>query len=75
MMPIINAKNLEKSFENIIAIKKIDFSIFSGKITGVVGPDGAGKTTVSRMLTGFLSPTAGELQILDYKMPNRSSDF
>ena len=42
MMPIINAKNLEKSFENIIAIKKIDFSIFSGKITGVVGPDGAG---------------------------------
>ena len=74
-MPIINAKNLEKSFENIIAIKKIDFSIFSGKITGVVGPDGAGKTTLIRMLTGLLSPTAGELQILDYKMPNRSSDF
>lgn len=75
-MQIISASNLEKTFtENTNAIKKINFSIFSGKITGIVGPDGAGKTTLIRMLTGLLAPTFGELKVLNYNMPNTSSDF
>ncbi|MFW2609763.1 ATP-binding cassette domain-containing protein [Aliarcobacter butzleri] len=75
-MQIINASNLEKTFtDNTNAIKKINFSIFSGKITGIVGPDGAGKTTLIRMLTGLLTPTFGELKVLNYNMPNTSSDF
>ncbi|MCG3695103.1 ATP-binding cassette domain-containing protein [Aliarcobacter butzleri] len=75
-MQIISASNLEKTFtDNTNAIKKINFSIFSGKITGIVGPDGAGKTTLIRMLTGLLSPTFGELKVLNYNMPNTSSDF
>ncbi|MCG3678422.1 ATP-binding cassette domain-containing protein [Aliarcobacter butzleri] len=75
-MQIINASNLEKTFsDNTNAIKKINFSIFSGKITGIVGPDGAGKTTLIRMLTGLLAPTFGELKVLNYNMPNTSSDF
>lgn len=54
-MQIISASNLEKTFtDNTNAIKKINFSIFSGKITGIVGPDGAGKTTLIRMLFGIL---------------------
>ncbi|RZV14544.1 ABC transporter ATP-binding protein [Aliarcobacter butzleri] len=75
-MQIISASNLEKTFtDNANAIKKINFSIFSGKITGIVGPDGAGKTTLIRMLTGLLAPTFGELKVLNYNMPNTSSDF
>ncbi|MDK2082856.1 ATP-binding cassette domain-containing protein [Aliarcobacter butzleri] len=75
-MQIISASNLEKTFtDNTNAIKKINFSIFSGKITGIVGPDGAGKTTLIRMLTGLLVPTFGELKVLNYNMPNTSSDF
>ena len=75
-MQIISASNLEKIFsDNTNAIKKINFSIFSGKITGIVGPDGAGKTTLIRMLTGLLAPTFGELKVLNYNMPNTSSDF
>ncbi|MDN5043647.1 ATP-binding cassette domain-containing protein [Aliarcobacter butzleri] len=75
-MQIISASNLEKTFsDNTNAIKKINFSIFSGKITGIVGPDGAGKTTLIRMLTGLLAPTFGELKVLSYNMPNTSSDF
>lgn len=75
-MQIISASNLEKTFtDNTNAIKKINFSIFSGKITGIVGPDGAGKTTLIRMLTGLLAPTFGELKVLNYNMPNTSSDF
>lgn len=75
-MKIIDANNLTKTFEDdTIAIKNISFSIYSGKITGVVGPDGAGKTTLIRTLTGLLAPSFGELQVLDKKMPNTSSDF
>ncbi|MFX4153960.1 ATP-binding cassette domain-containing protein [Aliarcobacter butzleri] len=75
-MQIISASNLEKTFtDNTNAIKKINFSILSGKITGIVGPDGAGKTTLIRMLTGLLAPTFGELKVLNYNMPNTSSDF
>ena len=75
-MQIISSLNLEKPFtDNTNAIKKIHFSIFSGKITGIVGPDGAGKTTLIRMLTGLLAPTFGELKVLNYNMPNTSSDF
>lgn len=75
-MQIISASNLEKTFtDNTNAIKKINFSIFSGKITGIVGPDGAGKTTLIRILTGLLAPTFGELKVLNYNMPNTSSDF
>lgn len=75
-MQIISASNLEKTFtDNTNAIKKINFSIFSGKITGIVGPDGAGKTTLIRMLTGLLAPTFGELKVLNYNMPNTFSDF
>ncbi|WP_157352681.1 ATP-binding cassette domain-containing protein [Aliarcobacter butzleri] len=75
-MQIISASNLEKTFsDNTNAIKKINFSIFSGRITGIVGPDGAGKTTLIRMLTGLLAPTFGELKVLNYNMPNTSSDF
>src|SRR5574344_2373657 len=75
-MPIISASNLEQTFsDNTNDIKQINFSIFSGKITGIVGPDGAGKTTLIRMLTGLLAPTFGELKVLNYNMPNTSSDF
>ncbi|MDY3200484.1 MAG: ABC transporter ATP-binding protein, partial [Arcobacter sp.] len=74
-MQVINAIDLEKNFENNKAIKKISFSISSGKITGLVGPDGAGKTTLIRMLTGLLTPSFGKLEVLEYQMPNTSSEF
>lgn len=74
-MQIIKALNLEKNFINNKAIKSIDFSISSGKITGLVGPDGAGKTTLIRMLTGLLKPSFGKLEVLGYQMPNTTSEF
>ncbi len=74
-MQIIKALKLEKNFINNKAIKSIDFSISSGKITGLVGPDGAGKTTLIRMLTGLLKPSFGKLEVLGYQMPNTTSEF
>lgn len=76
-MIAIRAKGLKKRFKNsdTDAIKKLDLSIKSGKVTGLIGPDGAGKTTLIRILTGLLSPTEGELEVLGYQMPQNSSDF
>ena len=68
-MPLISAKNLTKSFENIKAIDGIDLSVYAGKITGIVGPDGAGKTTLIRRMAGLFIQDSGELSVLDFHMP------
>jgi len=74
-MQIIKAQNLEKDFANNKAIKNISFCVSSGKITGIVGADGSGKTTLIRMLTGLLKPSSGSLEVLGYQMPNTTSEF
>lgn len=45
------------------ALDAIGFSIKSGQVTGVAGPDGAGKTTLMRLLAGLLVPTEGRLTV------------
>ncbi len=75
-MPIIEATGLTKRFEDgTKALKGISFSIVGGKITGLVGPDGAGKTTLIRILTGLLPYSDGSLYVLGQKMPCNKSDF
>lgn len=75
-MQVINANGLKKTFEDgTEAIKGLDLSIHSGKIIGLVGPDGAGKTTLIRILTGLLSPSEGNLTVLDQVMPYNGSEF
>ncbi|MFA6119184.1 MAG: ATP-binding cassette domain-containing protein [Parachlamydiales bacterium] len=63
--PLIEISNLSKSF-NIkqgLALEKINASILPGKIIGLVGPDGAGKTTLIRIMAGLLKPTEGTIKI------------
>ncbi|MDK1373825.1 MULTISPECIES: ATP-binding cassette domain-containing protein [unclassified Sinorhizobium] len=48
------------------ALDAIDGTIAGGRITGLVGPDGAGKTTLIRLMTGLMLPDAGTVQVLDY---------
>lgn len=64
-MSTIVAKNLTKEFKKVKALDNISFEIKSGKITGIVGPDGAGKTTLIRLITGLLSKSNGELLVFD----------
>jgi ABC-2 type transport system ATP-binding protein len=65
MNSIINIKNIHKSFGNVKAVNGISLSITSGEMFGLVGPDGAGKTTTIRMLCGLISPNEGEIFILE----------
>ena len=73
-MPLVTAKNLTKSFDDTKAVDGIDLKVFRGKITGLVGPDGAGKTTLIRLMTGLLIQDSGELNVLDFNMPKSSKE-
>lgn len=60
MGPIVRAVNLTRRFGTLTAVDRIDIEIPPGEIFGLVGPDGAGKTTTLRLLCGLLDPTEGE---------------
>jgi len=60
---IVLAKNLTKKFGDFTAVDKINFDIKQGEIYAFLGPNGCGKTTTMKMITGLLSPTHGEHKI------------
>lgn len=59
-MHTIKTVNLTRKFGGLTAVDNLNIEIQEGEIFGLVGPDGAGKTTTMRLLTGILEPTAGE---------------
>lgn len=61
--PVLSVRGLERSFGDIIAVAGVDFDVQRGEMFGIVGPDGAGKTTILRMLAGVLPPTSGDASI------------
>jgi ABC-2 type transport system ATP-binding protein len=61
---MITLNNISKTFGATQAVKDVSLKVNAGEIFGLVGPDGAGKTTVIRMLTGIISPSAGNLSVL-----------
>ena len=56
---MLEVKNLEKRFGDLVAVKGVSFSVKEGEVLGFLGPNGAGKSTTMRMITGFLPPTSG----------------
>lgn len=63
-MALVEMNNLRKSYGPVEALAGLTLSIAEGQIYGIVGPDGAGKTSLLRMLCGILLPTSGELRVL-----------
>ncbi len=63
MSVIIEVRKLSRSFKDIRAVDGISFSVDRGEIFGFLGANGAGKTTTVRMLTGFISPSRGEIMV------------
>lgn len=65
---VVRAQGLEKLFDDkqgrTLALNQVDFQAAAGKMTALIGPDGAGKTTTLRLLCGLLSPTGGKLEVL-----------
>ncbi|MCK5036581.1 MAG: ABC transporter ATP-binding protein [Candidatus Sabulitectum sp.] len=60
----VAVSNLTKSFKEVQAVKGVSFEVSRGEVFGLVGPDGAGKTTTMRILAAILAPDSGEAHIL-----------
>lgn len=64
MKRIIEASGISKNFGTVQALKNVSFSVNEGEVFGFIGPDGAGKTTLFRILTTLLIPDEGELMMM-----------
>lgn len=67
-MAAIKTQNLTKSFNDLIAVNALNLEIAEGEIFGLVGPDGAGKSTTMRLLTAILDPTSGEAWVAGHNI-------
>ena len=66
MNSIIECRHLTRRFGKVIAVDGLDLSISRGEIFGLIGPDGAGKTTAIRLLAAVMLPSEGEASVLGF---------
>ena len=69
----IEIKNLSKHYNNILAVKNINFKINKGSIVGLLGPNGCGKTTTIGMMLGLIKPTSGTVFINGQNIENEKN--
>jgi ABC-2 type transport system ATP-binding protein len=72
MPPIIEIHDLTRRFGDLTAVDHLNLTVERGEIFGLVGPDGAGKTTTLRMLCGLIEPTAGSAQVAGHDVARES---
>lgn len=67
---MISLTNVSKVYDKQVAVNNISFSVQKGEIVGFLGPNGAGKSTTMKMITTYLSPTSGKIEVcgLDTQM-------
>jgi ABC-2 type transport system ATP-binding protein len=65
--PILECRNLIKTYSNKEALKGIDLTINRGRIVGLLGPNGSGKSTLIKIANGLLTPSSGEILIAGNK--------
>jgi len=70
---VIRAANLTRRFGELTALDRLNLEVQRGEIVGLVGPDGAGKTTTLRLLCGLLDPTEGAAEVAGFDV-GRSPD-
>ena len=63
---MIVLSGLTKRFGPLTAVDGVSFSVDRGEVLGFLGPNGSGKTTTMRMITGYLSPSAGSVVVCGY---------
>ena len=71
---MIEINNLEKQFKNQLVLKNINMKFFKGKIYGIIGRNGSGKTVLLKCICGFLRPTSGHVSV-NHKIIGQDIDF
>ncbi len=71
---MIQVEEITRNYGDFVAIDKVSFEISRGEIVGFLGHNGAGKTTVMKMLTGFLEPTSGTIRVDGLDIEERRSE-
>jgi ABC-2 type transport system ATP-binding protein len=66
--PAIEARALTRRFDGFTAVDAVGFEVLAGEVFGFLGANGAGKTTVIRMLTGLLAPTSGTARVAGHEV-------
>ena len=65
--PVLYCRDLVKSYGPVSALGPVTISLYPGRIVGLLGPNGSGKTTFIKTVAGLLTPTYGEVEICGYK--------
>ncbi|VFM95404.1 MAG: ABC-2 type transport system ATP-binding protein [Candidatus Kentron sp. G] len=65
---MIEAQNLTRRYDDFTAVDNVSFHIDQGEVVGLLGHNGAGKTTIMKMMTGFLEPTSGTIGMGDLEI-------
>ena len=71
---MIKIEHLSKSFGHLVAVEDVSFSVKSGEVLGFLGPNGAGKSTTMKMITGFLTPTSGDITVCNHNVNEQPID-
>ncbi|MFN2243489.1 MAG: ABC transporter ATP-binding protein [Anaerolineae bacterium] len=72
---VIETKDLTRAFKTVTAVDGLTLSVHRGEILGLVGPDGAGKTTIIRMLCAIMDPTAGSARVAGFDTVSESEQI
>ena len=62
--PILEVKEVTKTFGGILALNRVSFHVNEGEILGIIGPNGSGKTTLINCITAFIKMTSGKVLFL-----------
>ena len=72
MPPLIVVEQLSKWYGSRLAVDRVSLEVERGEVMGLLGPNGSGKTTILRILTGYLHPTEGTVRLADLDVVTRS---
>ena len=69
---MIEVKNVTKKYGKFTAVNNISFTVKDGEVVGFLGPNGAGKSTTMNMITGFIEPTDGTIEVNGYDIMKKT---
>ena len=67
---LLKINNVSKNFGDTVAVKDVNYEIFSGDFVAILGPSGCGKTTLLKMIGGFIEPSSGSIEIENLDITN-----